>query len=139
MVKILVAIILVPVVLYVLWVLGLNLWVYLYGSFLTVRPAPECSDIKKGCRFRVREPVTTRFMTYWEAPFTGGGVLGLPQGLVIVAIEHTPPKAGFIRCVAEDSGAFEESMIADSRLPRYAGYSIILRCKDIGEKVEILD
>ncbi len=95
-------------------------------------------EVKKGDKFVTLVDIKTSGGVHFYAPATGGFKCVIPKGTILVAYsESTPESPGFM-CVPEDEEGFAAVFVPteDRKNPKYAGYSFIMECREIGKRLE---
>ena len=81
-----------------------------------------------------RVQVEVRYLTHWNAPFTGGGTCELPEGTIIKVISEPPNHATAAGCRPINYDEIEALVIPeeDHQTPKYAGYMFSIPFENFG-------
>lgn len=79
-------------------------------------------------------------MTYWAAPFTGGGKAILPAGTVFTIARDPVWWAFAAECEPEDRDSVERTIVPeeDRRAESYAGFRVFIRLAAIRNRCDAL-
>jgi hypothetical protein len=100
---------------------------------------PGYVEVKKGEMFLAVSDIEAIGGTHFHAPMTGGFKCTIPRGTVLIARDKSRPETGSFSCLPENQKELEESFVPreDRDNPKYAGYSLVMGCDEIGKSKRI--
>ncbi|MDQ3820175.1 MAG: hypothetical protein M3362_21195 [Acidobacteriota bacterium] len=102
---------------------------------------PDYVEVKEGERFLLLLDIETIGGVHFKAPTTGGFKCTIPRGTVLIAWDKSRPETGSFSCLPENEKEFEESFvpIEDRNNQKYAGYSLVMGCNEIGKRIKRIE
>jgi hypothetical protein len=101
---------------------------------------PDIRFPKQGDVYEALHDTPVRFMTAWNAPFTGGGESVLKAGDKVL-IDQMPhdPKAISVYAAALDYSSVEARVVpeSDRTNPKYAGFYFSLKTVDLNREFKL--